>query len=83
MKTRGFWERMQQTFFDYKVFEPSACRYRNKSLQQCDDLNEQEKKRACNERILQIDHGAFALLVFSLNGIMGREHENFTRVWHN
>ena len=36
-------------------------------------MNEQEKKRACNERILQIDHGTFTPLVFSVNGSMGRE----------
>ena len=36
-------------------------------------MNEQEKKRAYNEIILQIDHGTFTPLVFSINGSMGRE----------
>ena len=36
-------------------------------------MNEQEKSRAYNERTLQIDHGRFTPLVFSINGSMGRE----------
>ena len=49
----------------------------SKSLQQCHVMNEQEKKRAYNERILQIDHGTFTPLRFSINGIMGRECQKF------
>ena len=71
--TRGFWERGQQAFFDLRVFDPNACRYRNKSLQQCHVTNEQEKKRAYNQRIIQIDHGTFTPLVFSINGSMARK----------
>ena len=65
IRTRGFWERGQQAFFDLKVFDANACHYCNKSLQQCHVMNEQEKKRAHNERILQIDHGTFTPLVFN------------------
>ena len=50
IRFRGFWERGQQTFFDLWVFDPNACRYRNKSLQQCYVMNEQEKKRTYIER---------------------------------
>ena len=40
-------------------------------------MNEQEKKRAYNERVLQIEHGTFAHLVFSIYGSMGRECRTF------
>ena len=40
-------------------------------------MNEQEKKLAYNERILQIDHGTFIPLRFSINGIMGGECKKF------
>ena len=50
-----------------------ACRYYSKSLQQCHAMNEKEEKQGYNERILQIDHGTFTLLVFSTNGSMGKE----------
>ena len=35
------------------------------------------KKRAYNERILQIDHGTFTPLVFSINGNIGRVCQKF------
>ena len=65
IRTRGFWERGQQTFSEIRVFDLNACRYRNNSLQQCHVINEQEKNRAYNERILQVDHGTFTPLVFN------------------
>ena len=55
----------------------SQRRYRNKSLQQCYIMNEQEKRRPYNERILQIYHGTFTRLVFSINGSVGRECQKF------
>ena len=73
IRTRGFWEQGQTTFYGLQVFDPNACRYRNNSLQNCYVMNEQEKSRAYNERTLQIDHGRFTPLVFSINGSMGRE----------
>ena len=33
IKTQGFWERRQQAFFDFWVFDPNVYRYRNKALQ--------------------------------------------------
>ena len=40
-------------------------------------MNDQEKKRAYNERILQIDHGTFTPLVFLIKGSMERECQKF------
>ena len=81
IRTRDFWKRGQQAFFDLRVFDPSACRYRNRSLQQCHVMNEQEKKPAYNEKILQIDHGAFTPLVFSISSSKGRECQKFYLRW--
>ena len=33
IRTRYFWEQGQQAFFELRVFDPNACRYRNTSLQ--------------------------------------------------
>ena len=60
-----------------RVFDPNACRYLNKSLQQRHVMNEQEKKRAYNERVLQIEHGTFTPLVFLIYGTMRRECRTF------
>ena len=60
----GVWERGQQAFLDFRLFDPNACRYLNKSLQQCHVMNKQEKKRTYNERFLQNEHGTFTPLFF-------------------
>ena len=43
----------------------------------CYAMNEQEKKRVYNERILQIDHGTFIPMVFSIKDNIGRECQKF------
>ena len=73
IRTRGVWEKEQQIFLDLRTFDAHARRYLNKSLQQCHVMIEQEKKRAYNDRVLQIEHGTFTPLVFSIFGSMGRE----------
>ena len=77
IRARGVWERGQQAFLDLTIFDPNACLYYNKSLQQCHVMNKQEKKRAYNERVLQIEHGTFTPLFFSIYGTMGRECRTF------
>ena len=77
VRAHDFWERGQQVFFDLRVFDPNACRYLNKLLQRCHVINENEEKRAYNERVLQIDHGTFIPLFFSIYGSMGRECHKF------
>ena len=77
IRTQGFWERRQQAFYDLKVFDLNVCRYCNRPLQQCYVMNEQEKKRAYYERILQIDHGTFTPLVFPNKGSIKRECQKF------
>ena len=46
IRIRGFWEQGQQAFYGLWDFDPNACRYCNKSLQQCCVMIEQEKRRA-------------------------------------
>ena len=77
IRTRRFWERGQQAFFDIRVFDPNACRYLNKSLQQYHAMNEFEKKKSYNERVLPVDQGTFTPLVFSFYGSMERECNTF------
>ena len=64
IKAHGIWERAQQVFLDLRAFDPDACRYLNKSLQKCHVMNDQEKKRAYNERVFQMEHGTFTPLFF-------------------
>ena len=69
----GFWVKGQRAFFDVRVFDPNAQRHRNSDLKRCYEKDETEKKRKYNERILQVENGAFTPLVFSSHGGFGRE----------
>ena len=68
----SFWEcDRQHAFFDVRVFNPMAQSHHNTPLAQCYLQNEQEKKRAYNERVREVEHGTFSPLVFSTSGGMG------------
>ena len=54
-----------------------ASRYRNTPLSKSYTINENEKKKQYNERVLQVEHGSFTPLVMSSNGGFGRECERF------
>ena len=69
----GFWTPGQRAFFDIRVFDLSARRYRGLELSKCFKRNEDEKKRHYHERVNTVEYGTFSPLVFSTNGGMGRE----------
>ena len=47
----------------------------NQTLKKSYEINETEKKRHYNERIMQLEHGTFTPLVFAATGGLGRECE--------
>ena len=73
----GFWQAGQMTFFEVRVFNPTAKRYVNLEISKTNEVNEREKKKLYNERILQIEHGSFTPLVMSPTRGMGRECKKF------
>ena len=77
IRARDFWINGQQAFFDVRVFDPSASRYANQTMQQCFAKNEKEKKRNYNDRVINVDNGSFTPLIFSIHGGMGRECNTF------
>ena len=62
---RGFWQAGQMEVFDVRVSNPTAKRY---EISKICEVNEKEKKKLYNERILQIEHGSFMPLVMSATG---------------
>ena len=74
---RGFWTPGQKAFYDVRVFNPIAKRYRNMTITKACELNEKEKKRNYNQRILEVEHGSFTPIVFTAMGGMGRETKSF------
>ena len=73
----GFWTRGDRAFFDVRVFNPFAFKYRQQKLDKSLASNEQEKKKAYNQRVIEVEHGSFTPLVFTTNGGMGRECQHF------
>ena len=77
ISARGFWVKGQRAFFDIRVFNPNAQRYSTQSVKSSYIINEKEKKRQYNRRILEVDRGSFTPLIFSTTGGMGRECSSF------
>ena len=77
VRARGFWQTGQSAFFDIRVFNPLAKRHISQDLKKCLETNEREKKRAYNQRVLEVEHGSFTPLVFSATGGAGREANKF------
>ena len=67
----------QKAFYDVRVFNPLAKRYANQSLRKSYEINEKEKKRSYNQRILEVDNGSFTPLIMNAMGGMGRECQIF------
>ena len=71
IKAQRFWGNDRQcAFFDVRVFNPFAYTYRNLHLMTCYRRNEQEKRRAYDQRVREIEHGCFSPLVLSASGGM-------------
>ena len=69
---REFWGRNWQcAFFDIKVFNLFVCSYSCSTLSQCYAVNEQEKHRAYDERIHEVERACFSSLAFLVSCGMG------------
>ena len=53
------------------MFNPFACSYSHSTLPRCYVVNEQEKRRAYDEHICEVERACFSPLVFSASGGMG------------
>jgi len=72
ISAKGFWNTShERAFVDVRVFNPLAKSYINQSLSSSYRKNENEKKRAYDERVRNVEHGTFTPLVFSVAGGMG------------
>ena len=69
----NFWTTGQRAFFDVRVFTLFAQRHSKMAIEKCFGASENEKKRNYSNRVLQIENGSFTPLVFTANGVMGKE----------
>jgi len=79
VSARGFWVTGQKAFFDVRVFNPLAKRYATQDPTRSYVVNENDRKREYNERVLQTEHGSFTPLVFAATGGTGRECLKFIK----
>ena len=63
IKTRGFWSRGQDAYFDVRVFYPNASSYHSLSLKFAYKRQEDAKKHEYGHCIRDIEHGFFTPLV--------------------
>ena len=68
---------MERTMMDVRVFHPNAPSYRGKKIEQLYADNENEKKNAYNQRVIQVEKATFTPLVFSTMGGMAPECTKF------
>ena len=77
ISAREFWQAGQRAFLDVRFLNPNAKRYANIELSKAYQINEKEKKKTYNERILQVKHRSFTPLVMSATRGMRRECQKF------
>ena len=73
IRARGVWRAGQNAFFNVRLtntHSPSQIHLTTESVLK---KHEHEKKRIYNRRIMNIEHGTFTPLVFSVSGGMGKE----------
>ena len=82
VSARSNWNILERAFLDVRVYHAQALSIRNlKTIPRMYSHHEEQKKRAYNARILEVERGVFTLLVFSTSGGIGDEGKTlFNRV---
>ena len=79
VKARGFYRQDQCAFFDIRIAHFNAVSNESQATEKILLCHENEKKRAYNRRLIEIDQGVFTPLVFGTNGAMGKECASFRK----
>ena len=73
VRARGFWREGQNDFLNVRITNTSSESQRHLTSENIFTKHEREKKRQYNNRIMNVEHGTFTPLVFSVNGGMAKE----------
>ena len=73
IRARGVWRDGQNAFFDVRVTNTNAESQKHSTSEKILEKHEKEKKRQYNRRIMNVEHGTFTPLVYSVCGAMGAE----------
>ena len=77
IRSRGFYRPGQNSYFDIKFLNPNSESYLSSSTEKIYQRAETQKQRLYYERILNVEHGCFCPLVYSVTGDSGPEARNF------
>ena len=80
IRARGFYRPGQNSYFDIKFLNPNSESYLSSSTEKVYERAETQKRRLYNERILNVEHGSFCPLVYSVTGGSGPEARTFFRL---
>ena len=75
IRARSAWRNAQNAFFDVCITNTDCASQRHLSDEQILRIHENDKKRSYNDRIMNIEHGTFTPLVYTVNGGAGPEAE--------
>ena len=79
IRAAGFWTRMEEAFFDVRIFHANAPSNKSKTVREACEHHERLKKLEYEERIVNVDRGSFCPLVFSTTGAIGPLCERFLK----
>ena len=79
IRARGVWRNGQNAYFDVRITNTNSPSQKHLSFEKILEKHEKEKKRQYNDRVMNIEHGTFTPLVFSVNGVMSKECSMFHR----
>ena len=79
LKAGGFWSREITVSFDVRVTHVNSKSNQGKATPTIFKEQEEEKKRKCQQRVLDYKMGSFIPLVFGTNGGMGDECNCFLK----
>ena len=72
VKAQGFWGSNRQcAYFDVRVFNPHAPTNCNQTIAASYRRHENEKRRASEKRVVEVEHGSFTPIVMSSTGGWG------------
>ena len=82
IRARGVWRNGQNAYFDVRITNTNSPSQKHLTSEKILEKHEKEKKRQYNDRVMNIEHGTFTPLVFSVNGVMSKECSMFHKYLH-
>ena len=80
IRARNVWINGQNAFFNIRITNTNANSQSHQSPTKILEIHEKEKKRQYKNRVMNIEHGTFTLLVFSISGHVGKECSIFHKL---